>query len=249
VARVLRRLAWSLVALLLAGGAAVALARLADQPIETVTVSGRLTHLQPAQIEHIVRAHLAGVGLASVNLADIDQALAALPWVDAVTVRRRWPRGLAIHIVEQIAVASWDGTGLLNTRGEQFLRGTSAIAGLPALAGPEGSEQEVTERFLTMQGQLAPRGLTLTSVTLDARGAWQFALSNGVLVRLGASHVDERFGRFVAAAASLVEQRSADIGYVDMRYGNGFAVGWKSGVAGSVIPGSTNKGEHSHFDG
>jgi hypothetical protein len=28
-----------------------------------------------------------------------------------------------------------------------------------------------------------------------------------------------------------VSQRAADIAYVDMRYGNGFAVGWKGGGA------------------
>jgi hypothetical protein len=40
---------------------------------------------------------------------------------------------------------------------------------------------------------------------------------------------DERFERFTAAALRLVAQRAADIDYVDMRYTNGFAVGWRSG--------------------
>ena len=54
-------------------------------------------------------------------------------------------------------------------------------------------------------------------------------LDNGVQVRLGRQQIDARFERFMLAAAKLVSQRAADIAYVDMRYSNGFAVGWRSG--------------------
>jgi hypothetical protein len=48
-----------------------------------------------------------------------------------------------------------------------------------------------------------------------------------VQVRLGRQQIDARFERFMLVAAKLVSQRAADIAYVDMRYSNGFAVGWK----------------------
>jgi cell division protein FtsQ len=50
-------------------------------------------------------------------------------------------------------------------------------------------------------------------------------------VRLGRQQMDRRFDRFMVAAAKLVSQRATDIAYVDMRYSNGFAVGWKGGAA------------------
>jgi len=66
---------------------------------------------------------------------------------------------------------------------------------------------------------------------LDARGAWEFDLSDGVTVRLGRRQFDERFEKFMAAALKLVTQRGDDIQYVDMRYTNGFAIGWRGGAA------------------
>jgi cell division protein FtsQ len=72
--------------------------------------------------------------------------------------------------------------------------------------------------------------MRLAALELDARGAWNLTLDNGVMVRLGRRQVDERFERFVLAAAKLVSQRATDITYVDMRYSNGFAVGWKGGA-------------------
>ena len=47
-------------------------------------------------------------------------------------------------------------------------------------------------------------------------------------MRLGRRQVDERFEKFIAAALKLVTQRGEDIAYVDMRYTNGFAIGWRS---------------------
>ncbi len=102
---------------------------------------------------------------------------------------------------------------------------------LAQLSGPEGTENEVAQRYLASQGRLTEAGLRLTALRLDARGAWEFDLANGVTVRLGRRQVDERFERFVATAAKLVTQRADDIAYVDMRYANGFAIGWKGALA------------------
>jgi cell division protein FtsQ len=72
--------------------------------------------------------------------------------------------------------------------------------------------------------------MRLAALELDARGAWNLTLDNGVVVRLGRRQIDDRFERFMLAAAKLVSQRATDINYVDMRYSNGFAVGWKGGA-------------------
>ena len=227
----------------------VVLVRAANQPIERIVVTGSLQHVTVMQVEDVVRAELHGAGLVTVNLAGIGRGLCALPWVDRAAVQRSWPRGLAIQIVEQVAVARWNGAGLVNARGDLFLAHAAvARPDLPLLAGPEGAEQEVTARYLEMQQRLAAPGLRLTALTLDERGAWNFTLADGVTVRLGRSDVDARFDRFVLAAAGLVRTRAADIGYVDMRYGNGFAVGWKGAHAPQALP-LARTGDHSHFNG
>jgi cell division protein FtsQ len=72
-------------------------------------------------------------------------------------------------------------------------------------------------------------------------------LGDGVTVRLGRNDVDARFARFMLAAAGLVRARAGAIGYVDMRYGNGFAVGWKGSQEHTQPLART--GDHSHFNG
>jgi len=170
-----------------------------------------------------------GAGLLSVDLAAVHRALHNIPWVDAVSVQRAWPRGLNVLVIEQVAAARWGEHGLLNTRGELFTTDERHIPPeLAQLSGPKGEEAEVAQRYLSAQGRLQQAGLRLTAMRLDARGAWELDLANGVTVRLGRRQVDERFDKFITAALKLVTQRGDDIAYIDMRYTNGFAIGWRS---------------------
>jgi cell division protein FtsQ len=144
-------------------------------------------------------------------------------------VARSWPSGLRVFVVEQTPVARWGESGLLNTRGEVFVNDARHIPPeLPELVGPPGSETLMTQRYLAVQGRLEEAGMRLAQLRLDERGAWEFVLDNGVRLRLGRLQVDERFDRFMAAAARIVASRADEIAYVDLRYATGFAIGWKS---------------------
>ncbi|HSC26503.1 MAG TPA: cell division protein FtsQ/DivIB, partial [Vicinamibacterales bacterium] len=115
-----------------------------------------------------------------------------------------------------------------NTRGELFASGVRHVPPeLPSLDGPPGTEWQVAQRYLAIQGRLVEQGLRVAALRLDARGAWELDLSNGVTVRLGRRQVDDRMDRFVEIGAQVIAGRAADIQYVDMRYSNVFSIGWR----------------------
>ena len=201
-----------------------------DQNITQVSVAGRFQRVSPVEVEQAVKARVRDVGLVSVDLAAVRRAVEQLPWVDTATVERQWPRALNIRVVEQVPAARWGANGLLNTRGELFISEARHIPPeLPRLSGPAGSEAEVARRYLAAQGQLIEAGMRLTAVRLDARGAWEFDLDNGITVRLGRRQVDERFQRFVTSGVGQIAAHASDIGYIDMRYTTGYAIGWRAG--------------------
>ena len=203
-----------------------------DQPIDSVRVSGRFARVSPADVERAVKENVRNVGLVSVDLHLVRNAIESIPWVDSVTVQRAWPQGLSVRVTEQVAAARWREKGLLNTRGELFAADARHVPlELAQLSGPEGTQSEVAQRYLAAQGRVADAGMRITAMRLDARGAWEFDLANGVTVRLGRRQVDDRFERFMATAVKVVSQRADDISYVDMRYTNGFAIGWRTAVA------------------
>ena len=59
---------------------------------------------------------------------------------------------------------------------------------------------------------------------------------SGVTVRLGRRDVDERIERFIRTASQVIAHRMNEIAYVDMRYSNGFAIGWRNAQAPASTP-------------
>jgi cell division protein FtsQ len=207
-----------------------------DQPIDRVVVQGRFQRVSSMDVQQAVRDRVHDAGLVTVDLDTVQRGIESLPWVDTVSVGRAWPRGLQVRVVEQVAAARWGANGLLNDRGELFLSEARFIPPeLPRLSGPKGTETLVAKRYLAIQGRLVEGGVRIAALRLDARGAWEIDLDNGVRIRLGRRQVDERFERFVAAALRIVVQRSAEINYVDMRYTNGFSVGWRGSTKVAAV--------------
>lgn len=237
-----KRIGMTLMSLAGVGAAAGVVLWSLDQPIDKVKVSGRFARVSAADVDRAVKQQVRNVGLVSVDLDTVRYAIEQIPWVDSVTVQRAWPHGLAVVVTEQVAAARWRQSGLLNTRGELFVADSRHVPlELAQLSGPDGTETEVAKHYLAWQGRVAEAGMRIVALRYDARGAWEFDLANGVTVRLGRRQFDDHFERFMSTAIKVVSQRANDIEYVDMRYTNGFAIGWRGATtvarhAGEVDP-------------
>jgi cell division protein FtsQ len=212
-------------ALLGAGRAAV------DRPVEALIVEGTFQRVTPVQIEAALAEELEQRFLA-LDLDRLSQTVADLDWVDTVALERLWPGSLKVRITEHQAAASWGDGGLLNTRGELFVDNARfSYPELPRLAGPPGSEQRVARLYLGVRGRLADANLLLESIRMDERGALAIRVGSGQEFRLGRRDLDMRLDRLfdVALPALAIEFERVD--YIDLRYTNGFAVGWRDGAA------------------
>ena len=209
-------------------------AELLDQPISAITIEGPFQRVSALQIEEAISDELAN-GFLSANLSVIQELVVALPWIDQANVVRRWPDSLEISVTEQIPAACWGERGLLNTRGELFVSAARHVpAELPRLSGPEGQYSIVASRYLYIREKLIPSGLDVRRVHVDARGAWEMTLANGIDIRLGRRDVGNRIQLFLDVAANIISRRESEIEFVDMRYSNGFTIGWKIGARSPV---------------
>ncbi len=198
-----------------------------NRPVERVVINGEFERVSADRLEAVLRKAM-GKGFLGANLEAIQEQVMAQPWVATARVSRQWPNTLDVTVTEEEPAARWGADGLLNPQGRLFVRHTTHIpAELPRLSGPEGSEAEVAARFIAIQERLVERGLRLAALELDGRGAWSLVLSNGVGVRLGSQDVEARLTRFFDALDTVVAPVAADVQFVDMRYTNGFSIGWK----------------------
>ena len=209
-------MAFSLAALL-------ALLRTELFPIREVVVASAPQKTTRHEIEAAVRGRVSGNFFAA-PLAELRAAFEQLPWVRRAAVRRVWPDRLEVSLEEHVALARWGNDALVNTYGERFSGRTEAP--LPQLVGPQGSEAEVTRRYLRMARAVAPLGTEPERVVLTPRYAWQLRLKNGLHLMLGrdADLAEARLARFVAVHEQTLARMPRQPEYVDLRYPNGFAL-------------------------
>jgi len=192
-------------------------------------VIGTLQHVNPEQVANAARAHL-GKGFFEVEVAAIQEAVGALPWVGGVSVHRRWPDAVVVRVQEHHPVARWGKQALISDQEIVFTPPEGSVSDdMVHLDGPQGSGATVLKMFPELQ-TIAKRGnREIAALSLDARGSWQATLKDGLELRLGRVNPEQRLHGFVTQLLNhtgpALSKRLETAGYVDLRYTDGFAVG------------------------
>jgi cell division protein FtsQ len=159
----------------------------------------------------------------------VQQAVAALPWVESVEARKRWPDTLILRVYEHEPFARWNDDKLISRQGQVFaVPAGVAVAGLPALRGPDARLAEVVSFYAETLKAFAGTHLAIVGVALSERGSWSLTTIDGAQIVLGdREQAGRRLRRFLDVYPQLMAAH-ADGGflYADLRYTNGFAVHW-----------------------
>jgi cell division protein FtsQ len=194
--------------------------------LREVVVTSKLERANPAHLEAVVREALTGTFF-TMDLSQAQQALAQVPWVRSVALRRQWPHRLEVEVEEHVPFARWNDATLVNTRGEVFTAPSQDA--LPRFDGQDGRAADMTGQFLAWSARLAPLALAIKTLRLSPRGSWQIqatGTAGPLTIELGRDEPDARLARFVAAqprTLGSLARAGTRVDYVDLRYRNGFA--------------------------
>ena len=198
-------------------------------PLRQVRVEGELRNLTEADLQPLAQAYL-GQNFFVANLDALRTALAADPWVEEVAVRRGWPDTVEIRLRERVAFGYWGEHGeMVDVNGRRFHPAAVRQPGpWPRLTGPEGREKALIKAWRDIRARLDPVGLTLVQLVQDERRAWWLTFDGGLEAYLGRERFDERLQRLAQFYPRVLAAQADRIAVVDLRYGNGFAVRWKT---------------------
>lgn len=205
-------------------------------PLARLRIDGTFRHVQPEQVRRAAGALLV-TDFFHADLGAIRDAVAQIPWVARVRVERSWPGGIRIRVWEREALARWGDAALIDAGGVVFRPdAASMVAELPRLAGPVGYEQDVIDSYRLLSTALAQTPLALAGLQLDERGEWRAQTVTGIELRLGQEDPAERLPSIAGTVIQTLNERLAEVRYVDFRYSNGFAVGWRESGAERRAP-------------
>jgi cell division protein FtsQ len=199
-------------------------------PLKKIDIKSELKQITEQEIQEVVIPQLTQ-GFFGLEVSDIQKSIKQLAWIESAEVRRVWPDQLVILVKEQTAQARWGESGILSTEGAVFYPQSMAVhENLPKFVGPVERAKEMQRQYLEILELLGPTGLMVKTLELSDSGTWKIRLDNGIAIILGKSGLNERTARFVQAYRGDLQAQQERIAYVDLRYINGFAIGWKMGV-------------------
>lgn len=198
-----------------------------DAPLTQLELRGEFVKLQPADVRAAAEPYLAS-SFFGADMAGLRDAVAALPWVSRVRAERQWPGAISMRVWEREPYARWNEHAMLDLESKAFTPRAGEIpTGLPQLSGMPGHEREVAQVWQRIAPTLKGTRFELLALSLDARGEWTARTVSDVQLRFGQAQPDERLPTLMQVAGRALEGRWEQLSYVDLRYTNGFAVGWR----------------------
>ena len=229
------RLGWSVQLLLLALAVLALLTTLdllsdpAALPVRSVRVEGNFEYLDQGELQQQLGAVLEG-SFATLNIAALQQAAETLPWVAEAGVRRLWPDGVLVSVLELVPVARWGDAALLSDRANSYQPNElSGFQQLPQLHGPAGSETELWRSYQEFSWMFAPLPFAIATLQQLERGGWEIEFDSGLRLLLGRQSGQLQPADLVKLLRGPLSPFLSQMAYIDLRYNDGFAVGWRSG--------------------
>jgi len=195
-------------------------------PLSKLVLQGDLHYVTALDVQSAF-SQLDHVGtFMSQDIDVLQKVVQKIPWVEHASIRKQWPNTIKVFLTEHHVVAFWNGNELLDEHGVVFNGDIGLVKGTHVkLYGPSGSESDVLTAWKKYNPEFLKLGLSISSLVLNERRAWQIILNNGIRLELGKDSLDERIARFIALYRYFGDKVDK-ISYVDLRYDTGAAVGW-----------------------
>jgi len=200
-----------------------------DRNLRNLDVVGATANVTPEQIRQVL-VEQAGKGFFGMDVEQARDQIDALPWVKRARVERIWPSGIRVQVWQRTPMARWNDGELLDQDAEAFNPGAARVAdGLPELVGPQGQSAEVAQAWNALKTGLDAGRYPLVRLARDARGSWQARTAQGIELKFGQQDPASLIPMLNGPVARSLEGRMDDVASIDLRYTNGFAVGWRDG--------------------
>jgi cell division protein FtsQ len=196
-------------------------------PVRHVIVQHGDVAVDENAIRAAVSPHLRH-GFFRAHVNGIQADLLQLPWIKTAVVEKTWPDNILIKLSMHDTVARWNKNAYLLDNGVIYQPQIPFTATpLPELSSTQNNAPAVLELYYAFKADLATEALSIQALNETSEREYVVVLSNGIVLNLGDKDLQQRVHRFVRTYPLELVDKANRIAYVDLRYENGMAVGWR----------------------
>ena len=159
----------------------------------------------------------------------LKKEIEKVSWVKSADIRRVYPGEIKIYIEEHIPIAIWNNESYMNNIGDIFFI-NNIKKNLPILISNQSGNKIMFEYFSLLLKYISDENFDIKIKKIEENDIRSLSayLSSGIIVKFGSKDIRGKILTFIKVYKTLNTSDLEKIRYIDMRYSNGFSIGWKS---------------------
>ena len=179
-------------------------------------------------IREVAKKYVRSKSFFNVDINYLQSKIENIDWISSANIRRSYPNEIIIFVTEHIPVAIWNNKDYLNQYGEIFTANKKNNK-FPILISKNNKNKIIFEYLSLFSNDLIRHDINekVVKIIEDDIRSISVILSSGITIKLGSKNVKEKIDIFFKVYQTLNSSDLSKMRYIDMRYSNGFSVGWK----------------------
>ena len=197
-------------------------------PISDIRLGQKSLNVNENEIFRIAEKYLKNKSFFNIKLDHLKNSIEKVAWVKNAYIRRSYPNEVIIFLEEYNPVAVWNNDFYISENGHIF-SANKIEKKLPKINSFSNRNIIVFEYFSLISDGILKNKINekILQIKENEIRSLTVLLASNVAIKFGSQNIKERIAIFFKAYKTLKSSDLKKIRYIDMRYSNGFSIGWK----------------------
>tara|TARA_B110000285_G_scaffold217275_1_gene265445 strand:+ start:553 stop:1254 length:702 start_codon:yes stop_codon:yes gene_type:complete len=197
-------------------------------PIKNISIESKIINVNKDDVFEKSKNYLNSKSFFNFKINILKNEIEKVSWVRSADIKRVYPDEIKIYIKEYVPVAIWNNKSYMNNSGDIFFI-HDIKKNLPMINSNESRNKIMHVYFSLLLKYISDYNLDIEIKKIEENEIRSISahLSSGIIVKFGSKDIKSKIHTFFKAYKTLNSSDLKKIGYIDMRYSNGFSIGWK----------------------
>jgi cell division protein FtsQ len=198
-------------------------------PIKEISIESKIINTSKDDVFEKSKNYLNSKSFFNFKINILKKEIEKVPWVKSADIRRVYPGKIKIYIEEHAPIAIWNNKSYMNDVGDIFLI-QDIKKNLPVIISNQSGNKIMFLYFTLLLKYISDYNFDMEIKKIEENDIRSLSahFSSGIIVKFGSKDIRNKIHAFVKIYNTLNSSDLEKIGYIDMRYSNGFSIGWKS---------------------